>query len=200
MLTKKSGNKKHESFVEGLMHILVQQGSCNSSEAKAIMQSFYDADAYDFDAFLVDEGLVSVARMLNALAEYYQVPSFDVIGYFFDTNLVRKFPKQVLLQYGFIPLEDDENIMVVVASNPADSDLLVEIGKYVPYDIQFRVGLHHDILDAVKEFYDSSLIQEPAQDEYDLPEDRMASESEFGESEDLFFDDEEDEDDMNNFA
>ncbi|HTM05842.1 MAG TPA: hypothetical protein VL201_01235 [Patescibacteria group bacterium] len=198
MLTKKSENKKHESFVEGLMHILVKKGSCNSSEAKAIIQSFFDADAYDFDAFLVDEGLVTVARMLDALAEYYQVPFFDVVGYFFDTNLVHKFPKHIMLQHGFIPLEDDENIMVIVASDPADSNLLVEIGKYVPYDIQFRVGLHHDILDAIKEFYDSSLVQEPAQDSYDLPGDRMASESEFEEA-DQFFDDEED-DDTSDFA
>jgi hypothetical protein len=199
MLTKKNGNKKHESFIEGLMHILVQQKSCNSSEAKAIIQSFHDADAYDFDAFLVDEGLVSVACMLNALQEYYKVSSFDVVGYFFDTNSVHKFPKHVMLQYGFIPLEDDENIMVVVASDPADSDLLMEIGKYVSYDIQFRVGLHHDILDAVKEFYDGSLIEESTQDMYDLPEDRMASESEFEEAENHFPDDEED-DDMSDFA
>jgi hypothetical protein len=105
-----------------------------------------------------------------------------------------------MLQNSFIPLEDDENIMVVVASDPADSNLLVEIGKYVSYDIQFRVGLHHDILDAIKEFYDESLIKEPVQDVYDLPEDRMASASEFKEMEEQFLDDDEDDDDMSDFA
>lgn len=195
MLTEKTYIKKQKSFVEELMHILVKQGSCNEREAKVIIQSFYDADAYEFDAFLVDEGLVTVSRMLNALEEYYKVPSFDVVGYFFDTQLLHKFPKQLLLQYGFIPLEDDENIMIVIASNPADSELLVEIGKYVPYDIQFRVGLHHDILDAIKEFYDSALTEQHDEDDmYDPENQHKTNDIEFEEAEDNFFDENEDED------
>lgn len=189
MLGEKTNNKKHESFVEGLMHVLVKQGSCNESEARVIMQSFYDADAYEFDSFLVDEGLVSVSRMLNALEDYYKVPSFDVVGYFFDNQLLHKFPKHLMLQYGFIPLEDDENIMVIIASDPADSNLLFEIGKYVSYDIQFRVGLHHDILDAVKEFYDTSLTQNNEQDQYDVHDESNLDEGRFEEIDDDQFSD-----------
>ncbi|RTL06664.1 hypothetical protein EKK58_05030 [Candidatus Dependentiae bacterium] len=193
MLTKKTHSKRRESFVEGLMHILVKQGKCSHSEAKVIIQSFYDADAYEFDAFLVDEGLINVASMLSALEEYYKVPYFDVVGYFFDKQLLHKFPKYVMLQYGFIPLEDNENTMVVIASDPANSQLLVEIGKYVSYDIQFRVGLHHDILDAVKEFYDSALTEQRDEDDmYDSESQHKNNEAVFEETEDSFFDEDED--------
>lgn len=196
MLAKQINHKKHETFVEGLMKVLVDQKVVNETEAAAIVKSFYDSDAYEFDAFLVEEGLVSVAKMLNALEVYYTVPSFDVVGYFFDANLLHKFPKQLMIQYGFIPAEDDDgNIMVVVAADPANSDLLMEIGKYVSYDIQFKVGLYSDILDAIKEFYDPALTEGVAQDIYDLPDARMADESEFeGMEEDPFFVEEIDDD------
>jgi hypothetical protein len=203
MLAKQTGIKKHETFVEGLMNILVEQQAINKTEAAAIVQSFYDSDAYEFDAFLIDEGLVSVAKMLNALEAYYKVPAFDVVGYFFDAHSVHKFPKELMIRYGFIPVEDDETIMIVAAADPADSDLLMEIGKYVSYDIQFRVGLYQDIVDAVKEFYDPALTEGVAQDIYDLPDTRMANESEFQdeESDDFFVPEIDDEDeDITDFS
>ena len=66
------------------------------------------------------------------------------------------FPKDMLLRNAIIPLEVDENMMIMVASEPDDPELLFEIGEYVSYDIQFYVGLGRDICDAVKEFYDKS--------------------------------------------
>lgn len=188
MLTKKISNKKNESFVAALTDILVRQGSLKTSEGAVIKQSFYDADASEFDAFLVDEELVSVAHMLRALEEYYKVASFDVVGYFFDHQLLCKFPKQVMLQYGFIPLEDDENTMVIITSDPSDTDLLVIIGNYVSYDVQFRVGLRHDILDAVKEFYDTSLTQDVEDDLYDVESGQKTNESDSETMEEQFFD------------
>ena len=102
------------------------------------------------------KGLVEEADLLQSLAQYFQVPAFDVVGYFFDTFLLRRFPKGFLLRNALIPLEVDENIMIIIASEPDDSDLLVRIGEHVSFDIQFRVGLRRDICDAAKEFYDKS--------------------------------------------
>ena len=33
-------------------------------------------------------------NLLEALSEYYQVPSFDVVGYFFERHLFHMFPKE----------------------------------------------------------------------------------------------------------
>ena len=77
----------------------------------------------------------------------------------------------MLLQNVIIPLEVDENIMVVVTSRPDNPDLLPEIGKYVSYDIQFYVGIGHDICDAVKEFYDMSETE--VDDDEDIHEEHL---------------------------
>jgi hypothetical protein len=148
--------KKRETFAQALTDILVKHKVITDQEGKALKKGFKESAKETFDEFLLGEGLVDDINILRALGEYYQVPAFDVVGYFFDFNQLHKFPKDFLLRNAIIPLEVDENIMVIVASEPNDPDLLAKIGEHVSYDIQFRVGLRRDITDAVKEFYDKA--------------------------------------------
>lgn len=148
---------KGESFAEGLTKILVKRKIINAGEAQALRKSFRDSPKPNFDEFLLDEGLVDKDDLLPALAEYYQLPAFDAVGYFFDHQLVRMFPKIFLRSNGIIPIERDENMLIILASNPIDQNLLPRIGRYVSYDIRFRVGLQQDIFNAIQEFYDQSV-------------------------------------------
>lgn len=151
--------KKGQTFTEGLSEILVKNKVIPEQEARALQVSFQESSKAAFDDFLLEEGLIDEEDLLKALSQYYQVPAFDVVGYFFKTELLRKFPKNVLLSSAFIPLEVDENMLIVVASNPHDPELLEKIGEYVSYDVRFRVGLRRDIIDAVQEFYEKSVTE-----------------------------------------
>ncbi len=148
--------EKKESFETAITRILVKSGKMTVEAARALQKAFKDTAKGPFDDFILEKGLVEEADLLQALAQYFQVPAFDVVGYFFDTFLLRRFPKGFLLRNALIPLEVDENIMIIIASEPDDSDLLVRIGEHVSFDIQFCVGLRRDICDAAKEFYDKS--------------------------------------------
>ncbi len=148
---------KGETFVEGLIKILVKRKIIETSEAEALKKSFRDSPKPNFDEFLLDEGLVDKDDLLPALADLYQVPAFDAVGYFFNHQLVRMFPKIFLRSNGIVPIERDQNILIILASNPSDSELLPLIGNYVSYDIQFRVGIRQDIFNAIQEFYDQSV-------------------------------------------
>src|SRR5436190_24344524 len=112
------------SFEAGLLTILVKMRVIAAEDALSIEQSFHDSDVDQLDDFLLSEGIVDEENLLQALSEYYQVPAFDVVGYFFERQYVRMFPKDMLLQNVIIPLEVDENIMVVVTSRPDNPDLL----------------------------------------------------------------------------
>lgn len=188
---------KQNSFVHDIITLLVEQKAILADEAPAIIKGFSASQEYEFDAFLVDTGIVTPAQLLTALEKYYTVPAFDVVGHFFESAYLHKFPKQFLLFYGVIPLEDDENTLVLVASDPHNTDLLLEIGKYVSYDVQFKVGLYQDIIDAIKEFYDPSLTEDVMQEMYDEPPDMlMAERSEFEQLDEaggFFIDQEQDE-------
>lgn len=146
-----------QTFVEGLTKILVKRNIVPAKEAEALKKSFRDSPKPNFDEFLLDEGLVDKDDLLPALAEYYQVPAFDAVGYFFDHQLVRMFPKTFLRSNGIVPIERDQNMLIVLASDPSNPELLPLIGNYVSYDIQFRVGIRQDIYNAIQEFYDQSL-------------------------------------------
>lgn len=148
--------KKGESFVEGITRILMLHNVIKEDEAKAYAKAFKDTQRDDFDEYLIDQGLVTRTQMLNALSTYYNVPAFDVLGFLFDHQTVSMFPKDFLHRNKIIPLEHDDNIMVMIAANPQDQDLLPKIGKYVSYDIVFNVGLGQDITDAISEFSDTS--------------------------------------------
>ena len=162
--------EKKEAFTQGLSEILVKAKVIAPNEARSMQELFKDSTKETFDEFLLEEGLVEESDLLKGLSEYYQLPSFDVVGYFFDHNLVTKFPKGFLLRSGIIPLEVDQNMLIVVASNPEESRLESAIRDYVSYDVNFMVGLKRDICDAVKEFYDLSPVE--VDEDVDLREER----------------------------
>ncbi len=176
--------KRSETFVEAFTKILIQQNSIKQDAAKAFKKVFFDRSQATFEDFLIEKGLVSRTKVLNALSQYYNVPAFDVVGQFFDHNVLLKFPKGFLLRNEIIPFEQDENIMFIISSNPNNPELLAKIGRHVSYDIQFMVGLTRDITDAVKEFYDLSLSE--VSKDVDLREERQREK----EAEELLNDDE----------
>ena len=174
---------KGETFVEGFTKILVQHKIIKPDEAKSLKKAFKESSKANFDEFLIDEGLVEKDAVLAALSQYYHVPAFDAVGYFFDHQLVRMFPKVFLRSNAIIPIERDENILVVLASNPNDQNLLPLIGQYVSYDIQFRVGIQQDIYDAIQEFYDQSLAS--VDYDQDLDESRQEREEDIEQQQEI---------------
>ena len=157
--------KNQETFAQKLSAILTDQGTISPEEAKALQKAFKESAKETFDDFLLEGGLVGEADLLEALAIYYQVPGFDVIGYFFDTYLLRMFPEDFLTRNACIPVEVDENIMIMVASEPGNP-LLARVGEHVSYDIRFRVGIRRDIVEAVREFYNKPFERNPLTQEY----------------------------------
>ncbi len=157
-----------ETFVEGLTKILVDRKFVSEQMAQDLKKAFKDSAKPYFDEFLLDEGLIEKDDLLEALAQYFQVPSFDVSGYFFKYQLLHMFPEDFLVRQVVIPLEVDEDEMVIVANDPSLPGLESLIRNYVSYDIVFQVGLRRDIIDQVRDYYDKSLT--------DLPVDETAVE------------------------
>lgn len=149
---------KKKGFVEAICTILENNGGLSHEDSRALKENFQNRSQITFDDFLLEEGLVTREDILDALSEYYEVPFMDPIGYFFDHYLVVKFPKDFLLRNLIIPIQViDDNILIVLANNPDDEDLLPAIGKYISYDIQFMVAIASEIVESVEEFYDKSL-------------------------------------------
>lgn len=150
---------KHTTFVDRLVDILIKSKVITEQDAKVYRQQFESSDSDSFDDFLITEGLISKENLLIALSTYYQLPFVDVEGYYVDGELIRNFPKEFLVNNEVIPLEMEDDFLVVAAAHPADPSLLSLFGKYTSEDIQFQVGLAQDIIDAIEEYYDKSLTE-----------------------------------------
>lgn len=162
-----------KSFVEGLCKILVEQKVLSKKDADILQTDFSEQTKERFDDFLLSENMVDRSQLLNALAQYYQVPGFNVLGFIFNHDLLMQFPQDFLLRFGIIPRVKDENVIVMIASEPDNLDLLPELSEYVSYDIQFNVGIKKDIQDMILEFYEDPPFQatedsfDDMDDEYD---------------------------------
>jgi type IV pilus assembly protein PilB len=154
-------------FIRELTHILIKNGALTGAKEQQLDAAFQKSEHERYEMFLLDEGLVEPEVLLKALSLCYKVPAFDVADYFFERYLLHFFPKDFLLRHTIIPVELDEDILVVAASNPADPELAAAINEYVSHDIQFCVGIYQDICDAVEEFYDPSLTEGTDEDETD---------------------------------
>jgi type IV pilus assembly protein PilB len=148
-----------KTFVEKLADIFIEQKIATEKEASAMRRGFKESGKEQFDDFLLEEGLITVEDLLKSLSIYYDVPSFDASDAFFQTHLLHMFPKDFLLRNGVIPLEVEQNMLFVVASDPNKDGLESDLRGFVSYDIEFYVGIDRDICDAVKEFYDKAVTQ-----------------------------------------
>jgi len=155
--------RKH-TIVQALTDILVKQRALEATEAADLAKLFVESSKDAFDDFLLEEGFVEKNELLKALSAYYKVPSVDVVGYIFNPLLVREFPKDFLLRNSVIPMDVDDEILIVIANDPDAPGLESSIREYVSYGIEFMVGINRDIDDMVKEYYDKS----PTEDQDDL--------------------------------
>lgn len=154
-------------FVDGFVDILKQQNSIKEEEQKSLKQDFKDRSKESFIYFLLDEGIVPKEEILNALSKYFNVPSFDVNGYLFQHNLVSAFPQDFLTSAGVIPLEEDNDILIVIASEPDTPGLESRVREYTDSDVEFYVGIKRDIWDAIREFSQDPVNEEEVEQEED---------------------------------
>jgi len=147
------------TYVRKLTDILVKIKAITPEMKDALEQQFAASSHERFDDFLLEQGLVDKEDLLKALSMLYQVPALDAVGSFFDTFLLKKFPIDFLLRNAIIPYEQDEDMLLVVAADPSDSELLEKIGEHVSYDIRFNVGIYTDIVDSVRQYYETALTE-----------------------------------------
>jgi len=153
--------EQSQEFIDGMIDILTRNKALKVKDTDVLKKDFSKRRALSFEEFLIDEHLVSKPALLKALKEYYNVPAVDVLGHFFEHNLVIMIPKDVQMRYCFIPYARDGNILAVVAANPNHPELPEVIGRHVSYDIAFMVGYFRDIRDAIEEFYARAITEVP---------------------------------------
>lgn len=163
-----------KQYVQALADIFQKRGVLNAQDAQALRKDFKGTEPAQLHYFLLDEALVSKEELLSALSEYYQVPYCDVRGHQFNHELLELFEQDFLVAFALIPLESDENMLTMVAGDPALPGLREKIGEYTNSHIEFRVGITRDIVDEVRSYYENppdDVGQEEQEEEEEISED-----------------------------
>lgn len=163
-----------DTFIDDICTQMVKIKVTTEQEAQALKKTFAESSHDNFEEFLLDEGLIERSDLLRALSLHYKVPSFDCDGFFFNCQLLRQFPKEFLVRCGVVPVEVDQNMLIVVASEPEAPGLESEMRNYVSYEIEFFVGIKRDIWDSIREFYDKAPTEDTEMEDLDMrEEDRL---------------------------
>jgi hypothetical protein len=165
--------EEKKPFTQRVVAELVKRALCSAEESKNIITTFEESAIQHFDAFLLEEGLVQKAQLLNILAKVYETPAFDVTGYFFDHELLLLFPKDFLLENLFIPLKADDETLFIIMNDPENLDVVETIGNYVSYNVDIQVGLAKDIERAIEEYYNLDIVSESMEEEFEDDEEEM---------------------------
>lgn len=156
-----------KKYAPALADILYRQKVLSQKDAQALAKDFVQGDPAQLNYFLLDEGLVTKHDLLKALAQYYQVPFFDVRGYQFNHDLLAFFPQELLVRNAMAPIEFDGAILTVVAGQPDVAELREMLRAYVTYHIEFRVGITRDIVDEIRAYYETPPNAEEIEQEED---------------------------------
>lgn len=161
-------------FISKLADAFVKLQVFSSEEAESLVKEFQGRAKGRIDDFLLDEGIVDRETLLKALQAVYGLAPFDVRGHFFNHQLLLFFPKDFLINQGFIPLDVDDEIMTIVMSNPEDEETLDTLSRYVSYNVNVFVGIRRDISDAIEEYYDEDVVtSDIIEQETDVQDDGM---------------------------
>ena len=145
--------------IDTICALVVRKEWWTQKKADEIAATFRSRTMQSFIKGIIENNYLPKGKLLSILSEYYATPSFDVTGYFFSRDLLHQIPIDVLFRHEVIPLQVEENILEVIASDPANVDLVSTLRNFVSYDIQVLVGIGDDIKLAVREFYDKAPTQ-----------------------------------------
>lgn len=152
-------------FVSRVSQALVKLKIMSAAEAESFEKEFSGRSKGRVDEFLLDEGMIDRENLLKVLQGVYNIPSYDVRGYFFNHQILMLFPRDLLVNKAVIPLDIDNDILTIVISNPEDEETMSMLGDYVPYSLNVLVGIRRDIVDAIEEYYDEDVATSDIEDE-----------------------------------
>ncbi|MFB6346132.1 MAG: GspE/PulE family protein [bacterium] len=122
---------------------------------------------------LIDLGLISGVELAAALSTQLNIPYVRLTDYELDRELITTIPKNLARNRQIIPIEENEQKLVVAVADPLDIASLDEVEMMTGKDIEPVIAVESEIVEALNEFYGaedeiSGIIEEASQDDVDV--------------------------------
>lgn len=77
---------------------------------------------------LLDKHDVDDTALLHALSKIYKTPYVDIANLTIDDGLIELCPEKLCLEYGFVPISQNETDIIIATGNPLDVNMLNALG------------------------------------------------------------------------
>src|SRR5438309_66726 len=112
------------------------------------------------------------------LAERYRVPFIDLREQRIDPELFRKIPADRMFRYNFVPLEEQNNALVIAVADPSQVLLSDELSLLLGKKLHIKVATPRQIGDLLKRTEQSQRVLEQATEAFTLQVTKEEEESE----------------------
>jgi type IV pilus assembly protein PilB len=101
---------------------------------------------------LVEKGYVDDKQMTEILADIYQLPYVDLSEVLIDESVFQKVPSDMLHRYKVIPINMEDQFIVVATHNPLDVSAFQEIQYACGFQVKPVMASTQDIADHLEKF------------------------------------------------
>lgn len=106
--------------------ILVERGALNPEDLPFVVEKL-KVTSKRFGEICVEEGFITEEALALALSEQYGIEYVDARGMRPNETILNTLPPDAIYRYRFVPLEEQENSLVILISDPTDVIKLDEL-------------------------------------------------------------------------
>ncbi len=130
-----------------------------------------------FGEICLNDGLISQEVLTKSLAEQFGMEFIDLQGFRIDEGLLNSFPPDTMYRFHFVPIEQDEDFLVVAISDPTDVVKLDELEILLDRPLVIKLATDAQITQVLKHGEGTSRVLKEVSEDFML---QLVTETEKG--------------------
>ena len=102
---------------------------------------------------LVEMGFAKEEDVAQTLTAQYGFPYLPLDNYEIEPEVIKLIPKELAIQYLFVPVDKLGNSLSIAMSNPFNNEAIEKIEAFIGLNIQIFVSTSSDIRKAIDKYY-----------------------------------------------
>lgn len=119
--------------------LLVKKGLVSERE-KDNLQEAARASNQTLTALLLERGTLTDKMIGQVLADQYGLPWHDLHEFRVPTSLMKTIPVELMHRYGFVPIDQEDDVLVIAISDPQNLRMIDELEHQLGFELRLVVS------------------------------------------------------------
>ncbi len=135
-----------------LADILIKNGLFTQEEANKFLTDVQSTNESLY-GFLLRQGVVAEDRILQTIANSFNLPIVNLKELTVDKSVIEKIPVKIASYYQFVPIKIENKVLTLAVCVPFDVKIQDEIRVYIGLEPKLVLAKEKDIIDSLKKYY-----------------------------------------------